>query len=79
MVAGTTIGNREDIGRKKDEKGQETLTRKNSNKAVRYAKSLRTASHKPLPGSNGMRKPCREYGCHCAKHGYTNRDRVKAN
>lgn len=73
MVVG--IGNMVDISRTSKDKGQDTLTRKNSNKAVRYAKSLRTASHKPAPGSNGMRKPCREYDCKCKKHGYTKRDR----
>jgi hypothetical protein len=68
------IGNMPDIGRNSNEKGQETLTRKNSNKAVRYAKSLRTASHKPAPGSNGMRKSCRDYGCSCKKHGGKRKD-----
>lgn len=70
------IGNRMDISRNKDEKGQDTLTRKNSNKAVRAAKSTRTASHRPTPGSNGIRKPCSEYPeCNHRKHGYTNKDR----
>lgn len=68
-----TIGQHQDINRKSDEKGHESLTRimTPEKRAIRRAKSIRTASHKPQADSSGnaFRKSCRDYGCKCKKHG----------
>jgi hypothetical protein len=68
-----TIGNQVDTLRKSDEKGHDTLTRimTPEKRAIRRAKSIRTASHKPQADSSGnaYRKSCRDYGCKCKKHG----------
>ena len=70
-----TIGNQVDILRHSDDKGRDTLTRimTPEKRAVRRAKSIRTASHKPQADSSGnaFRKSCRSYGCTCVKHGST--------
>jgi hypothetical protein len=38
-------------------------------RATRRAKNARNAANRPAPGSNGMRKSCREHGCIHEKHG----------
>jgi hypothetical protein len=44
-------------------------------RARRRAKNARNASNKPAPGSDGLRKSCKDHGCKHAKHGFTNKDR----